>query len=177
MRHRLFQLSLASALMVVMPSCGDSGEGDSDGSGGDGSGGGGTGAGTGTGAGNTGASSGCPPECFAPNDCVRVCGDEPEGYGCCSCPEDMINVRSCEDDCGLVGTPCPGATDCGDGLTCEGAVCAPAGAMCASPPGGVGCGAEQECLQFTGVQSGICVTPEDAMCLCAGDGNASFECP
>lgn len=179
MQPRLLQLLLALALLCTLPSC-DSEDGDSDGSGAGSSSGGsganGTGAGS-TGASNTGGTGDCPPECFAPNDCVETCGDEPESYGCCPCPEGTINVLSCSDDCGLVGTPCPGATDCGDGLSCVGAVCAPDGGMCASPPGGVGCGADLECLQFAGDQSGICVTPEDQACLCAGDGSASFECP
>ncbi|RLB50098.1 MAG: hypothetical protein DRI90_23995 [Deltaproteobacteria bacterium] len=125
---------------------------------------------------STGGSGGsdCPPECFAPNMCVSACGEMPTDYGCCPCPSGTINELTCTSNCGLVGTPCPGEGDCGNGLTCTGSVCAPDGAMCAPPPGGVGCGAGAQCLVISGTQAGICVTAEAQVCLC--DGGGSFDC-
>ncbi len=161
-------------------SCGDSSNTDSaDGTSGSGGAAGtdgspGTGGATGTGGGGM-----CPPTCFVNNLCVRMCGDTPQDFGCCSCPADMINARSCPSadsgaSCGLVGTPCPGATDCGGGLSCLSGLCAP-GQRCAPPPGGVGCGAGAECLTQTGTQNGICVTPEERACMCAAAAS-SFDC-
>ncbi len=140
---------------------------------------GGTGAAAGTGG---SAGSGCPPNCFAPNECVSNCGETPTNYGCCPCPSGTINVYDCPADagsdapnCGLVGSPCPGATTCGSGLACAAGVCAPASSSCAAPPGGVGCGSGQACLQYAGQQDGLCVTPSERSCLCAG-ASSSFEC-
>jgi hypothetical protein len=53
-----------------------------------------------TGAGGAAA---CPPECFVNNRCVAKCGDTPQDYGCCPCPDGMLNVFSCS------------ATDAGSG--------------------------------------------------------------
>jgi hypothetical protein len=138
--------------------------------------------GTGGKAGNGGSSqdgSGCPPECFVNNECVVACGDVPQDFGCCSCPANMIDARSCPADaaaCGHVGGPCPGATECPGGLACVSGVCAPNASACAAPPGGVGCGTGQRCLQHAGQQEGICVTDDDRACLCAGFAASSFEC-
>lgn len=61
-----------------------------------------TGSGTG-GAGGAGGSppsggsggTSCPPECFRPYECVAMCGDEPVSYGCCPCPDGMIDTITC----------------------------------------------------------------------------------
>jgi hypothetical protein len=37
----------------------------------------------------------CPPECFRAYECVAACGDEPTNYGCCPCPEGMIDILDC----------------------------------------------------------------------------------
>jgi hypothetical protein len=51
---------------------------------------GGSSGGTGTGGAPT-----CPGECLVANECVARCGDTPESFGCCPCPSDMIDARSC----------------------------------------------------------------------------------
>ncbi|MGE0327684.1 MAG: hypothetical protein AB7K71_41655 [Polyangiaceae bacterium] len=47
--------------------------------------------------GGTGGDDGCLPECFAPTQCVKMCGDAPEDYGCCPCPQGYVDVLSCAD--------------------------------------------------------------------------------
>jgi hypothetical protein len=53
------------------------------------------------GAGGTGGASGtggggqCPPECLRPYECVTACGEEPQNYGCCPCPEGKIDNITC----------------------------------------------------------------------------------
>lgn len=47
--------------------------------------------------GGTGGDDGCLPECFAPTRCVKLCGDVPEDYGCCPCPQGYVDVLTCPD--------------------------------------------------------------------------------
>ena len=45
--------------------------------------------------GGGGAGSSCPPECLVENQCVTSCGQTPRSYGCCPCPDGMVNARTC----------------------------------------------------------------------------------
>lgn len=47
--------------------------------------------------GGSGGDDGCLPECFAPTQCVRMCGDVPEDFGCCPCPQGYVDVLTCPD--------------------------------------------------------------------------------
>ncbi|MCA9631166.1 MAG: hypothetical protein KC766_26065 [Myxococcales bacterium] len=51
----------------------------------------------GTSMGGSAGDDGCLPECFAPTQCVKQCGDVPEDYGCCPCPEGYVDVLTCPD--------------------------------------------------------------------------------
>ena len=34
-------------------------------------------------------------QCFRAVECVKKCGDTPQGFGCCPCPPGMLDVYSC----------------------------------------------------------------------------------
>jgi hypothetical protein len=54
----------------------------------------GTGGAGGTTTGGTGGGA-CPPECFRAYECAPTCNDPPVNYGCCPCPEGMVDFISC----------------------------------------------------------------------------------
>jgi hypothetical protein len=126
-----------------------------------------------------GGSSSCPPECFAPYECVNECGQEPFNNGCCPCPDGTIDAYQCEEpeptDCGVTAAACP-EQDCGPNAECMEGICVPNAAECASPPGGVGCATDTECLNFPDSQEGLCFTPSTIACLCNATPPAPFAC-
>jgi hypothetical protein len=81
--------------------------------------------------------------------------------------------------CGAVGTTC--STSCPEGLYCylsgAGGVCAPmrdgcggfAGAMCMDPSAPI-------CMYLTGADYGLCVSPAERDCICAGAPATVVDC-
>jgi hypothetical protein len=127
-------------------------------SGGSSPGGGGSASGGAAGAPGTGGTASCPPECFVNNRCVAKCGDAPQDYGCCPCPDGMVNVFSCS----TVDAGGNGGAGGGSGKTsCDTTkvLCKIATPMC--PSGQV--------VSVNGVCYGPCVPIEQCSCTKASD--------